>query len=397
MRYIIRNQTARAVAVIGLILLIWGIVSAWPTTNGDLTTATVSRGDVMETVSALGKIQPRTYVDVGAQASGQLRQLIVQPGDQVKAGQLLAEIDPQVQAAKVESDRAERDRLTASLSDMEAQAVFAAGELARQKQLRADNAARIDVYDQAVRDAASTAARVRAVRAQIVQAESTLKSDVAQLGYTRIYAPMSGTVVSVDVRQGQTINATYSTPVLMRIADLSTMTVWTQVSEADVGHLQPGMKLWFTTLGFSDRRWNATLRQILPAPPKQPGAGDAGGDASPSSSGASVNNVVLYTALFDVPNADGLLRPEMSAQVFFVTAKAKKVPLVPMVALTPADVPGRYTVQVVAGRRAESRTVTVGAHDRFTAEVRSGLRIGEQVVTGRKPGDGKPSLLAFRW
>lgn len=359
-----------------------------------LETAMVVRGDVEETVSALGKLQPRTYVDVGAQASGQLKRLLVQPGDQVKAGQLLAEIDPQVQAARLESDRAERDRLIATLKDAQAQAAYAQGEMARQQQLRAANATRADTFDQARRDALSTQAKVQAIHAQIAHAESTLKSDSAQLGYTSIYAPMGGTLVSVDVRQGQTINATYTAPVLLRIADLSAMTVWTQVSEADVGQLKPGMGLWFTTLGYADRRWTARLRQILPAPPK-PAASDST-VPQPSPGAVSANNVVLYTALFDVPNGDGLLRPDMSAQVFFVTAAAHGTPVVPMTALTLTDKPGRYTAQVIHGRQLESRMVTIGTHDRFIAQVLRGLSAGERVVTGRKPG-GKPSLLSLRW
>lgn len=384
------------ILIVTLVLAVWFITMVANDTTRDLQIVAVTNGNVQQTVSALGKVQPRTYVDVGAQASGQLKRLLVQPGDHVVSGELLAEIDPQVQAAKVDSDRAERDRLTAALADMQAQATYATGELTRQKQLRAANATRADTYDQAVRDAASTAAQARAIRAQIVAADSALKSDIAQLGYTRIYAPISGTVVSVDVRQGQTINATYATPILMRIADLSTMTVWTQVSEADVGQLRPGMKLWFTTLGYGDRRWTGTLRQILPAPPKAPAGADPGASTVSPAAGSPAGNVVLYTALFDVPNADGLLRPEMSAQVFFVTAQAKNVATVPMTALTPTDTPGRYTAQVAAGRKIETRTVTIGAHDRFTAEIRSGLKLGERVVTGRKTGDGKPSLLAFR-
>ncbi|WP_241127744.1 efflux RND transporter periplasmic adaptor subunit [Novosphingobium terrae] len=380
---------------LGLLVLLWlGASRLMADPAEGFETATVTRGDVEETVSALGKLQPRTYVDVGAQASGQLKRLLVQPGDQVKAGQLLAEIDPQVQAARLESDRAERDRLIATLKDAQAQADYAQGELARQQQLRAANATRTDVFDQARRDAISAQAKAQAIRAQIVQAESTLKSDAAQLGYTSIYAPMGGTVVSVDVRQGQTINANYTAPVLLRIADLSAMTVWTQVSEADVGQLKPGMSLWFTTLGYGERRWSARLRQILPAPPK-PVTSDAAG-AQPASAAASANNVVLYTALFDVPNGDGLLRPEMSAQVFFITASAHRRPTVPMTALTLTDKPGRYTAQVVSGRRLETRSITIGTHDRFTAQVLSGLSEGERVVTGRKPG-GEPSLLSLRW
>ncbi|WP_247879213.1 efflux RND transporter periplasmic adaptor subunit, partial [Azospirillum brasilense] len=119
------------------------------------------------------------------------------------------------------------------------------------------------------------AAQVEATQAQIRQTDSTLQADEAQLGYTRIYAPMSGTLISVDARQGQTINSAYEAPVLMRIADLSAMTVWTQVSEADVTRLRDGMPLYFTTLGHPGRRWTARLHEILPAPPKPPASGKA--------------------------------------------------------------------------------------------------------------------------
>jgi len=361
----------------------------------NVTTERVIRGDIEQTISALGKVQPRTYVDVGAQASGQLKRLLVEPGDSVTVGQLLAEIDPQVQDAKLASDRAERDRLVAALAEALAQADFAAGELERQNQLRRADATRTDIYDQSVRDARTASARVRAIRAQIAQAESAVRADQAQLGFTRIYAPISGTVTSVDARQGQTINATYSTPVLMRIAELSAMTVWTQVSEADVGQVVPGMPLWFTTLGHGERRWTSRLRQILPSPPRTLGSGEANG-SSPPASPASNGNVVLYTALFDVANGDGLLRPEMSAQVFFVTGAVRKVPTVSMTALTSTGSPGRFTAQVVAGRSIETRAVRIGVHNRFKAQILSGLRVGERVVSGRTSNGDQPSLLGLK-
>src|SRR5690606_32368111 len=131
------------------------------------------------------------------------------------------------------------------------------------------------------------------LKAQIQQTESTLRGDEATLGYTKIYAPMDGTVASITVREGQTLNTNQSAPIIMRIADLSTMTVWTQVSEADVPKLDLGMRAEFTTLGGGSRRWSGELRQILPTP-------------------EIVNNVVLYTALFDVANPQRELMTQMS-------------------------------------------------------------------------------------
>src|SRR5262249_41272836 len=135
-----------------------------------------------------------------------------------------------------------------------------------------------------------------------------------------------------DARVGQTLNATYSTPQIMRIADLATMTVWTQVSEADVTRLRVGMPVYFTTLGHGDRRWTATLRQIPPAPQKldrPPGQVDQ--NAQPAT--GSTNSVVLYVGLFEVDNASGDLRPEMTAQVSFVVGSVKDSIIAPTAGL----------------------------------------------------------------
>jgi membrane fusion protein, macrolide-specific efflux system len=384
-----------AAAVIGLS---YAVTHAAYDPVDDHTTATVGVGDIEDVVTALGKIQPRRYVDVGAQVSGQLMRIRVQPGDQVKAGDLLAEIDPRLQVAKVDSGRAQLELLKAQLADAQAQAEYAVGEFRRQTQLKRDNATRDDVFAMARRDMRSAASKVDAIRAQIQQADSALRADEAQLGYTRIYAPMDGTVVSVDAREGQTINANYSAPVLMRIADLTSLTVWTQVSEADVTRLTDGMELYFTTLGYGDRRWMGTLRQILPAPVKPVSSNAADQNAAASAQlQTGVNNVVLYTALFDVPNSTGELRPEMSAQVFFIAAAAKGVVIAPMAALSRADAAsGLYVARVVAGTRVETRQVRIGIHDRFNAQVLGGLVAGEQVVTGLKSEAGRLSLIGWR-
>src|SRR5690606_8688409 len=150
-----------------------------------------------------------------------------------------------------------------------------------------------------------TAAQMEAQQAQIAQTEASLKEELANLEYTKIYAPMGGTVVSQSAKQGQTLNANQSAPVIVQIADLSRMTVKTQVSEADIGKLKVGMPVYFTTLG-RDKRFEASLRQILPTP-------------------VVINNVVLYNAEFDVDNPNGELMTQMSAQVFFVNAQARNV------------------------------------------------------------------------
>lgn len=380
-----------------IILAALGSAAAFSGSDDALAAAeivTVGVGDVEDAVTALGKVQPREYVDVGAQVSGQLTRLHVAVGAQVKAGDLLAEIDPALQMAKVEAGRAELARLQAQLADQNARADFARSQLERQIRLKRDNATREEAFEQARMESRTAQAQVDAIRAQIRQTESTVKADETSLGYTRIYAPMSGTVIAVDARQGQTINSTYEAPVLLRIADLSTMTIWTQVSEADVTRLHEGMTLYFTTLGHPGRRWTGSLRQLLPAPPKPVAA--SGSSASASSVAAA--SVVLYTALFDADNPKGELRPEMSAQVFFIAAEARGVVTVPVSALTAKDEKsGHFTVQVVgADGKAHPREVWIGVRDRFQAEVLQGLGEGDRIVASWGSGATGPKRIGFR-
>lgn len=390
-----RRALAAAALVLGGLASAALLRPADPAASAEV--AVVGRGTVEDTVTALGKIQPRAYVDVGAQVSGQLTRLHVTVGQMVREGDLLAEIDPALQQAKVEAGRAERARLTALLAEQRARADFAEAQLARQAALRRSGSGRGEAYDQARMEARIAAAQVEATQAQIRQTDSTLQADEAQLGYTRIYAPMSGTLIAVDARQGQTINSAYEAPVLMRIADLSVMTVWTQVSEADVTRLTDGMPLYFTTLGHPGRRWTARLHEILLAPPKPPATGNGGG-SSQSGGGGAANSVVLYTALFEIANDRGELRPDMTAQVFFVAAAAKDAVTVPVAALNPADTAmERYRVTLIgSGGTIETREVRVGVRDRFNAQILEGLAEGERIVVGWKTDDGRPPKIGFR-
>ncbi|WP_024278664.1 efflux RND transporter periplasmic adaptor subunit [Xanthobacter sp. 126] len=368
------------------------ILDARPGANSEeprFDTAVVRRGSIEESVSALGRLQPRDYVDVGAQASGQLLRLHVHEGDRVAEGQLLAEIDPTLQEAQVEAGEAEIARLKAQLIDLEARARFANDRAQRQARLARNQFTSTEENDRAAMESAAAAAQLEMTRAQIRQLTATLRSNEAQLRYTKIYAPMAGTVVSVEARQGQTLVATYQTPQVLRIADLSVMTVWTQVAEADVPRLKAGMPVWFSTLGHPDQRWESTVRQILPGPAQAAGSG-----APPPAAGSAIGNgVVLYTALFDVPNPDGELRPQMSAQTFFVTARAENALIVPVAALEPVEgARDRSTVRVIGPGGIAVRTVRIGVRTRFEAEVLEGLAEGERVITGERAQEERSAI-----
>ncbi len=386
-------------AAAGLVAVVGGLtylaLAGGAPSGSGYVTAVVVRGDIEDSVTALGNLQPRDYVDVGAQVSGQLKKLYVEIGDRVKQGQLLAEIDPRVLNSRVETDKSNLANLAAQHADRQAQLALARSNFSRQKRLLAANATSRSDYDSALQALRSAEAQSKALQAQMAAARSQLDGDEVTRSYTKIYAPMDGTVVAVSAKQGQTLNANQQAPTILRVADLSTMTVWTQVSEADVPKLRVGMPAYFTTLGEPGRRWTGTLTQIQPTP-------------------EVVNNVVLYTATFDVKNPDRLLMTQMTAQVFFVAASAKNALVVPVAALhkprhsravdgatapnanakphrrrTRAAKPplpagaARYWVSVVSDNgQVARRPVIVGVSNRVSAEILSGLEAGEKVVVG---------------
>ncbi|MDW9394467.1 macrolide transporter subunit MacA [Sinorhizobium meliloti] len=352
-------------AVVGTGYYAWSRQGAPPATT--VITQAVTRGDIEESVTAVGTLDAVKSVDAGAQVSGQLKSLHVGIGDKVEQNQLIAEIDPASIENRIEIDEAELANLEAQLVSKKAQLVLKQSNIERQRNLVATNSVSQSTLDQAVADHAAAGADVQSIEAQIRKQKATLAGDRVDLGYTKIYAPMAGTIVDDPAKEGQTLNANQTTPTIVTIADLSTMTVKAQVSEADVGKLKLGMDAYFTLLGQPGKRFTGKLRQIEPMPDTE-------------------NNVVLYYALFDVPNPTGELMMSMSAQVFFVQAAAKNVLVVPSAALrtveaAASDGPARAEVTVVAPSGAtQTRTVEVGVRNRVSAEIVSGLQEGEKVV-----------------
>jgi membrane fusion protein, macrolide-specific efflux system len=360
-----------ALAIVGIVVLGLGGWLLWGGGNGDqrpTTTQKVVIGDVEDTVTAVGKLQPLQFVDVGTQVSGQLKKLHVTYGDAVEQGQLLAEIDPTIYQARVNAGEAQLLNLQAQLAQRQAERTLAEQQFGRQTALLAERATSQDAFDASSSTKKVNAAQINALQAQIKQAGSTLNVDRANLSYTKIYAPMSGMVVDVIAKQGQTLNANQTAPIVLRIADMDTMTVYAQVSEADVPKLKVGMTAYFTTLGQAGRKRYGKLRKIIPTP-------------------EVVNNVVLYNALFDVENPDKDLFTQMSAQVFFLIGEARSVPIVPITALRAvrggeksAKSARAYVVRVKDGMSTVDRPVEVGVMNRLVAEIKVGLNAGDDVL-----------------
>jgi len=387
------TNTRRRLLLSGLGLLGLGSLLAWkalPYGAQPISTVAVTRADIESSVTALGTLQPRRYVDVGAQASGQIHTLHVEVGDTVRKGQLLVEIDPSTQQARLDAGRYSIDNLKAQLAEQRAQFQLARQQLKRQRELATAGATRDEDVQTAAAQLKVTQARIDMFQAQIRQAQASLRSDEAELGYTRIYAPMSGTVVAVDAREGQTLNAQQQTPLILRIAKLSPMTVWAQVSEADIGKVKPGMTAYFNTLAGGKRRWTSTVRQILPVPPKPlDQSSQGGGSPASTTAGTTGTKVVQYTVLLDVDNPDGALMAEMTTQVFFVAGQASQVLSVPLAALDETPEEGLRLAQVLNGKgQVEARQVRTGLSDRLRVQILEGLNEGERLVIGLPAASG---------
>jgi macrolide-specific efflux system membrane fusion protein len=389
-----RKSFTRKQKVVGLVVLVAALaaVGLWSGNRGEaqFEVAPVARGNIEATVTAIGTLQPMSSVEVGAQVSGQVLKLHVEPGDVVKKGQLLAEIDASVLQATVDAGRAQQNELQAQLAEQRAQHRLSAQQHERQQQMHKDESTRLEDVQTAEANLAAAVARIAQTQARIVQTQSSLKADEARLGYTRIYAPMGGTVIGIDAKEGQTLNATYQTPTLMRIADLSAMTVWTTVSEADIRRVKAGQAAYFTTLAGDRRRWNGQVRQVLPAPP-------VAATTASNPNQTPVSKVVQYTVLFDVDNKDAELLPQMTAQVSFITASARDVLVAPLSALQPVEQkPQMYTARILGSDdKPQTREVRAGVQDRLAVQVVEGLKEGEQLITGEVVAQNKTRR--FQW
>jgi macrolide-specific efflux system membrane fusion protein len=344
------------------------------------TTAAVERGDVENTVLAAGLVQPIKYVDVGAQTSGKLKSLKVKRGDRVEKSQLLAEIDPILAQTALTAAKATLENMTSQRSVKEAELVLAKVQddrndlLFEHKVISAnDRDITKAAYDVAFSNAAS-------LSAQMKQANASVNTAKANLGYTQITAPMAGEIVSINMLEGQTLNANQSAPNILRIANLDTVTIWSQVSEADIDRVKLGQNVYFTVLGQS-QRWTGSIKQILPTP-------------------ELINNVVFYDVLFDIQNPKRELYIQMTAQVYIVLSQAKGVLLIPTAAVGNAAEGTEIKVHVLKEDNSiEIRAIKIGIKGEISTEVKEGLNENELVVIGgiiEKPTTQTQSALSGR-
>ncbi len=365
------GMLAVVAAVIGLVVY---TVQA-PADTPQYLTATAERGDIENAVLATGVLEGIKQVDVGAQVSGQLKSLKVKVGDKVKKGQWLAEIDPLILQNTLRKAEVDEENLQAQRRATAAQLKQAKSVYERYKGLQVDES----VSRQDFEDAESTfqvqQANLLSLDAQIKSAHIQIDTAKVNLAYTRIVAPIDGDVVGIVTQEGQTVIASQLAPVLLKLADLDTMTVKAQVSEADVIHISPGQQVYFTILGEADKRYYAKLRGTEPAPQNFLETQTAG---TPKQ-----NTAVFYNALFDVPNPDHRLRIAMTAQVRIVLDTAQATLMVPVAALGPRNADGSYPLRVLDAKgKAVSRDVKTGINNNVKVQILEGLAEGDKVVIG---------------
>lgn len=379
-------------------------------------TSEVARGDIEDSVLATGVLEATKMVSVGAQVSGQVKKMYVKLGDPVKQGQLIAQIDSIRQENDLKTAEASIKNQQAQLAVKQANLAKVQSEYQRQQAMYAQDATSRAELESALASYKTAQADILAINAQIEQSRLTLATAKEDLGYTQIIAPMDGTIVAIVTEEGQTVNANQSAPTIVKLAKLDTMTIKAEISEADVMKVEQGQIVYFTTLGNSDKKHYAKLRQVEPAPDSI--------NTETSNTSSSSSTAIYYNALFDVPNEDGKLRIDMTAQVYIILNEAKNVLTIPAAAIqssnrsqakrsdtakeqtaksstdqTQTDRPKRLELSaeekslieqgkaslsmvrvVQADGTAKPQAVLVGLNNRVTAQIIKGLKQGDQVV-----------------
>ena len=335
-------------------------------------TEPVVRTSIAQTVSATGEISAAQLVDVGAQASGQIKKLHVTLGQQVKKGDLIAEIDSTSQLNNLNTNKAKLDTYQAQLVSADIALRSADKKYKREQALWQEDATSREALEDAQDAFAAAKASVAELKSSIRQTQIAINTAEADLGYTRITAPMDGTVVAIPVEEGQTVNANQTTPTIVQVADLSTMLNKMQIAEGDVNKVKAGMKLTFTTLSQPDNVREATLESIDPGLTTM-------SQGSYTTSTDTTDSAIYYYARSLVPNEDNVLHIGMTTENTITINQAEKVLAVPKLAVKQRG--GKQYVRVLGeNKQPQEKEITTGLSDNMSTEVKSGLSEGENVI-----------------
>ena len=343
-------------------------------------TESVTRGNVEKTVVASGSVESVNEVDVGAQASGKITKLYAKLGQEIKKGEIIADIDSTTQINTLNTKKAALVSYQAQLKAKKTAYDVALSSYNRLSKLYTQKATSLDSLNTAKSTLDNAKAEMEAIEANIKQAEIEVNTAETNVGYTKITAPMDGTVISVPVSEGQTVNANQTTPTIVTIADLSKMKIKPEISEGDITKVKAGQEVSFTILSDSQTVYHSVIDSVDPA--NTTTSDSSSTSSSTSSSSSSTTSAIYYYANVLIDNPDRTLRIGMTTENNIKIANAKDVLLVSNMAIQKRD--GKIFVNVLNDKnQPEQREVETGVQNDFKTEIKSGLNEGEKVIVSQ--------------
>lgn len=335
-------------------------------------TQPLKRCTITEIVEASGTINPVNTVSVGSTVSGLIKEIYVDFNSEVKKGQPMAQIDPANFLATVQQNEAQIANAQANLARLQAVMDYDYKMYVRYKNLYAKNFIAKSELDQVESTYRSDLAQINAAKAQIAQYQASLKTAKTNLGYTKIIAPVDGTVISREIDLGQPVAASFQAPQLFTIAqDLTEMQIEVNVSEADIGKVKEGQDVTYTLDGYADSLFKGKVTQVRLA-------------------STTTSNVVTYSVIVDVKNEDLKLKPGMTANVSIITNQRNDVLCLPNIALkfTPNTDGKKYEKQgvwVLKHNKPVRYDIKTGAgNDNFTELISKDIKENDPIITGIK-------------
>lgn len=345
-------------------------------------TETVKYSDIQQTVVATGTVRSSNRVEVGARVSGKVEKILVKLGQKVKKGELIAELDSITQENTLNSAQAQLAAYKSQLVAAQTAYRVANSNFQRIVKLYKRKASSLDDYENAQNNLDSAKANVEQIQAQIKQSGIEVNTAATNLNYTKITSPIDGTVISIPVSVGQTVNANQTTPTIIQVADLDTMLIKPEISEGDITKIKPGMKVQFTTLAEPDEIYQAEIASVDPALTTL--------TDNEYSESVSDTNAIYYYANVLVPNPEHKLQIGMTTQNTIITAQKQHVLVVPTLAIQKRN--GQNCVQILDDDKVVEKVVQIGLHDDINTEILSGLNEGDNVILSQSSANEATSV-----
>ena len=346
-------------------------------------TKKAKKGSFSKKVDATGEIFATELIDVGAQVSGQIKKLYVKLGDQVKKGDMIASIDSSTQQNNIDNKEAQLAIYKAQLESAKVALNISKTQFDRENALFAKNATSKQEFESAKNTYSANSAKIKELEAQIKQTNIELSTAKINLGYTKITAPRDGTVVSVQVEEGQTVNANQTTPTIVNIADLSHVKMKMQIAEGDITKIKVGTPVEYSILSEPTKKFQTTVSSIDPGLTtlSDGSYGSSSSSKSSYSSSSSSSSAVYYYAQSIVDNKDGILRIGMTTQNELLIANVEDAIIVPSIGIK-KDENGTF-VYVLKDGKAVKTAVKTGIKDNLDTQIISGVNEGDEIITSQ--------------